>query len=746
MKRIFFLISILIAMTGCSSKNESGYIPRPQVNVEDGKMTPEILLSLGRLSEPQISPDGEKLLYGVSYTSISGNRSCRNLFLCNRDGSGRIQLTRYAKSVSNACWSKDGKRIFFLQDAQIWEAPFLGNRLGKKKKISDVPAGISGFIFSPDETNVIYISSTNGPVKGPEDIDPSLDKAQAYIAENLMYRHWDHWVTETPRSFVSTTVNGTINEAGSFDILGGEDGSIELPTEPFGGTEQLCWRPDSRHIAYSCRKLSGKEYAFSTNTDIFIYDIVSGCTTAVTTGGGYDTDPVWSPDGSRLAWISMERDGYEADRMRLMVADILEDENAGETNGPVLKVSGIRELAAELDADASGIFWSQDGNEIYFNATVEALSAIFKVNVSGEKAQAVRITGKDHLYNFGQVFDVKEDENGTSILCTYQSMSFPTEIAEVRTSPEQAVTVSDISRENGHILEKIDGITQERVWLKSSNGDNLHCWVLYPPHFDPSKTYPAVEMLNGGPQTSLDQSWSYRWNFFLMAQSGYIVILPNRHGDSGFGQQWKEQISGDYCGVNMDDYLIAGRYIKDKPYVGKLAAIGASYGGYSAYMLEGLQDVLYDCIISHAGIFDEKMLWYTTEELWFANWDNGGLTEYAYIEGKTGPEGDGITFGGMQQAGAPYSKAEKACRHYCNSPESMVTRWRTPILCIHGMKDFRIPYEQGMAAFNAAQMMGVPSKLIIFPEETHWVLQPQNSLLWHKEVYSWLDKWLNDNE
>lgn len=227
-----------------------------------------------------------------------------------------------------------------------------------------------------------------------------------------------------------------------------------------------------------------------------------------------------------------------------------------------------------------------------------------------------------------------------------------------------------------------------------------------------------------------------------MAEQGYIVIMPNRRGTTAFGQEWKEQISGDYPGLNMQDYLVAGRYIKSLPYVDKLACVGASYGGYSVYMLEGLHDGLYDCFIAHAGIFNEEQMWYTTEEMWFANWDNGGLTEYAYTPGQMGPQGDGITFGGMQQAGAPYASTPKAKRHYANSPSDMVTKWNTPILCIHGMMDFRIPYEQGMAAFNAAQMMGVPSKLVIFPEENHWILQPQNSLYWHREFFGWLERWM----
>ena len=353
-----------------------------------------------------------------------------------------------------------------------------------------------------------------------------------------------------------------------------------------------------------------------------------------------------------------------------------------------------------------------------------------------------RITAPDWNFDFFSPFAILDKEDGgVQLLASYYCLKFPTELVSVDITPKET-TFRQITHENEPILSQLADVTDERVFVETVDHQQMLCWVLYPPKFDPSKQYPAIEIVLGGPQGSNSQDWSYRWCYRLMAQQGYIVILPNRRGTTAFGQAWKEQISGDYPGLNMQDYLSAGRYIKGQPYVSKLACVGASYGGYSAYMLEGLHGDLYDCFIAHAGIFDEKELWFTTEEMWFANWDNGGLTEYAYTPGELGPRGDGITFGGMQQAGAPYAKTPKAQRHYASSPSSMVTKWHTPILCIHGMMDFRIPYEQGMAAFNAAQMMGVPSKLVVFPDENHWILQPQNSLYWHRMVYDWLDRWL----
>lgn len=731
MKKVIVGLAALLLLMSCTKKDEgSGYVGPSSIEIADGVMTPEVLLSLGRLSDPQLSPDGKHILYGVAWNDIAANRSCRNLWMCNTDGSDSVQLTRYAKSVSCARWSPDGKEIFFVQGGQIWKAPLSGNKLGKKVQISDIPSGIGEFALSPDGKQLIYTSSIKNPkLQQPADSDPALDKANAYATEDLMYRHWDHWVTETPRSYVAVLNGSPITPQNSLDILGDEP--WELPTEPFSGIEQLDWAPDGRHIAYSCRKLAGKQYAFSTNTGIYVYDLLTGETVPVKADGGYDTDPVWSPDGKYLAWISMPRDGYEADAQRIMVCDV---ETVSEPEGQCFGLSfgPARQLAASLDRDAAGLVW-HDG-EIWFNALIDGVQAIFKVDMEDN---LTRLTPADWPYDFFTPFGFEDGR----LLTSYYSLHFPLELAVVEPGKEAFGPITSV---NGSILSQLSEVSTESVMVPTVDGKQMQCWVMYPPEFDASKQYPAIEIVLGGPQGTNSQDWSYRWCYRLMAQQGYIVIMPNRRGTTAFGQEWKEQISGDYCGLNMQDYLSAGRYIKSQPYVGKLACVGASYGGYSAYMLEGLHGDLYDCFIAHAGIFDEENLWYTTEEMWFANWDNGGLTEYAFNpDAPMGPAGDGITFGGMQQAGAPYADTPRARRHYANSPKSMITKWHTPILCIHGCMDFRIPYEQGMAAFNAAQMMGVPSKLVIFPDENHWILQPQNALYWHRTFFEWLDRWMH---
>lgn len=717
--------AIAIHMKNSSQKPAASYIGRQQVEVQDGVMTPEVLLALGRMSDPQLSPDGSRILYGVSYTSVADNRSCRNLFVCNADGSDPVQLTTSPKSISNARWSDDGHSVYYLMGGQLYRCRFNGSALGGRKQISKVPAGIGEFKLSPDGKSIMYISTVPGPVKGPADVDPALDKAQAYIADDLMYRHWDHWVTETPRTYIASLDKLPLTGEDAVDILGAEP--FELPTEPFGGLEQLAWHPDGRLIAYSCRKKTGIEYAFSTDTDIYIYDTVTGTTAQLTHGGGYDTDPVWSPDGSHLAWISMERDGYEADRQRLMVCN--------------KDLSDIRELTSDFIFDAASPVWTPDSKGLVFPSTINAVGSLCHVTLESDGVR--RLTPAEWLYSLDAPFGLEVDEDGNfRMLAGFTSMMQPTELASIVVAPDGNAAIKQITHENEAILSQLGQIRQEQICLDTPQGEKLYCWVLYPAGFDPSKKYAAVEMFNGGPQTSLDQHWSYRWNFFMMAQQGYVVLLPNRHGDSGFGQPWKEQISGDYQGLNMQDYMQAARWAKAQQWCSGVAGVGASYGGFSVYNMMGIHGDLFDCFIAHAGIFDEKAMWFTTEESWFANWDGGGLREYSYIPGQQGPAGDGVTFGGMQQAGAPYADVAKSQYHYAHDPSSRVTAWHTPILCIHGMMDFRIPYEQGMAAFNAARMMGVPARLVIFPEENHWIIQPQNALLWHKEFFAWLDKWM----
>ena len=744
----------IIALTSCTMTengiSSEGYVGKSDIVIEDGRMTPEALLAFGRLSDPQVSPDGKHIMYGVSYTSVAENRSVRNLFICNIDGSDNQQLTESGKSISNARWSADGKHITFLMGGQIWAADAVSDggkwSLKDARQISNVPAGVGEFKISPDESKVMYISYVKSHVKAPADCYEDLDKSNAYMTDDLMYRHWDHTVMEIPHTFVADFGFDGIGEG--TDILAGEKELYELPTEPFGGLEQLAWSPDSRYIAYSCRKLVGKRYAFSTNTEIYIYNVETGQCEVIDMKGGYDTDPIWSPDGSKLAWISMERDGYEADKQRLMVAQV----DMKDADMP--RIWGITDVTADFKYNVSGPSWSADSKDIYFAALAEGLQGIFVAEgpdmslPEGAMAKPAawkieRLTGEDMWYDFGSPFHVAED--GKTLYTTWCSMDFPTELVAVKLGED--TEYQQITKENEHILSQLAEHETEARYVKTVDGKDMLTWVLYPPQFDPSKKYPAITICLGGPQGTLSQGWSYRWNYRLMCSQGYVVVLPNRRGTTAFGQEWTEQISGDYPGLNMQDYLAAARNVKAEPFVDKMAACGASYGGYSVYYLCGTHGDVFDAFVAHAGIFNEEHMYMTTEEMWFANFDNGGLHEAEFDprvgtpECPVGPAGDGVTFGGIKQGGSPWSNLPKAERHYRLSPHKLVTNWHTPLMVIHGGMDYRVPVDEGMAAYNAAQMMGVPSRLLIFPDENHWILKPQNALMWHREYFRWLDQW-----
>ena len=750
--RLLVLAGISVGIIMIMGKNKNtftseGYIGQNNIVIEDGKMTPEVLLALGRLSDPQVSPDGEHILYGVSYTSTKNNRSCRNLFICKKDGSDRQQLTESGKSISNARWINEGKGLAFIMGGQIWTANIKEKNgswtVSGLQQISNVPAGISEFKLSPDQSRLIYVSTVKSSVKTPADCYEDLDKAEAYTTDDLMYRHWDHTVMELPHSFVanfSANAKLSITPETSIDILADEPETYELPAEPFSGIEQLDWSPDGKYIAYSCRKLTGKKYAFSTNTEIYIYNTENAKATKISTAGGYDTDPVWSPDGSKICWVSMERDGYEADKQRLIVADL--NWNALDENG-CPSAENITDITANFKYNVGGPSWNED--EIYFASLAEGLQGIFKA--VGPEWKIERLTEDNLWYDFGSPFYISKSEDGSlEMLATWCSMDFPTELVSVKIN-EMGTEYKSVTLENDHILSQLSSHETEARYVKTVDGKDMLTWVLYPPQFDPAKKYPSILICLGGPQGTLSQGWSYRWNYRLMASQGYVVVLPNRRGTTAFGQEWTEQISGDYPGLNIQDYLCAAREVKAEPYVDKMAACGASYGGYSVFYLCGTHENTFDAFIAHAGIFNEEHMYMTTEEMWFPNFDNGGLHEcqidprVGTPEAPVGPAGDGQTFGGIRQGGSPWSNLPKTKRHYELSPHKLVTKWHTPLMVIHGGMDYRVPVDQGMAAYNAAQLMGVPSRLLIFPDENHWILKPQNALMWHREYFKWLDTW-----
>ena len=674
-------------------------IGKQEVTVKDGRLTPEALWAMGRIGSSSVSPDGKRIVYTVSYYSVKANKSHTVIYIMNADGSENTLLTTGAASEMEPAWIKGGQKIAFLTSeggsSQIWEMNIDGSG---RKQLSNYEGDIEGFRFSPDGSKVVFISQVKYG-KRTSDLYPDLDKASGMVIDDLMYKHWDEWVQSVPHPFVASFDGNKVGQA--TDILQGEP--YESPMKPFGGIEQIAWSTDSKQIAYTCRKKTGKEYSVSTDSDIYLYDIESKLTRnlckedATDKNMGYDTNPKFSPDGKRIAWQSMERDGYESDRNRLCVMDLK---------------SGQKTYVTEsFQSGVDDYCWAPDGKTLYFTGVWHATSMIHSTNLKGEVKQLT-----DGMYDYASVAVL----NDKQLLTKRHSLSAADELFTV--SLKKKTEVVRITKENDHIFSQLNLGKVEPRWTKTVDGKDMLSWVVYPANFDPNKKYPTLLFCEGGPQSPVSQFWSYRWNLQIMAANDYIVIAPNRRGLPGFGMEWLEEISTNYGGHCMDDYLSAIDDIAQEPYVdkGRLGCVGASFGGYSVYWLAGHHNKRFKAFIAHDGFFNMEQQYLETEELWFANWDLGG----------------------------PYWDKENPAvqRSYANSPHLFVDKWDTPILCIHGEKDYRILASQGMAAFNAAKLRGVPAQLLVFPDENHWVLKPQNGILWQRTFFNWLDRWLKDKK
>ena len=670
-------------------------IGKQEIRIKDKKLTPEALWAMGRIGSSSVSPDGKQIAYTVSYYSVKENKSHTVIYVMNADGTNNLLLTTTADSEVEPAWIKGGSKIAFLSAAsgsmQLWEMNPDGS---ERKQLSSNEGGFDGFKFSPDESKVLFIAQVKYGER-TSDLYPDLDKASGKVITDLMYKHWDEWVESIPHPFVAAFDGNQVGTA--TDILKNEP--YESPMKPCGGIEQLAWSNDSKQIAYTCRKKTGLEYSVSTDSDIYLYNTENGETRnlckedATDKNLGYDTNPKFSPDGKRIAWQSMERDGYESDRNRLCVMNLKSGEKTYVTEA---FQSGVDDYC-----------WAPDGKTLYFVGVWHATSMIHSTNLKGEVKQLT-----DGMYDYTSVAML----NNKQLLTKRHSISEADELFAVDLKKKN--TVTRITKENDHIFSQLKMGKVEARWTKTVDGKYMLSWVGYPANFDPNKKYPTLLFCEGGPQSPVSQFWSYRWNLQIMAANDYIVIAPNRRGLPGFGMEWLEEISTNYGGHCMDDYLSAIDDIAKEPYVDKdhLGCVGASFGGYSVYWLAGHHNKRFKAFIAHDGFFNMEQQYLETEELWFTNWDLGG----AYWE-KNNPA---------------------VQRSYANSPHLFVDKWDTPILCIHGEKDYRILASQGMAAFNAAKLRGVPAQLLIFPDENHWVLKPQNGILWQRTFFAWLDKWL----
>jgi dipeptidyl aminopeptidase/acylaminoacyl peptidase len=654
--------------------------------IAPGRLTPEKLWQLGRVSLYDISPDGKTAVYGVTYYDIAANMGSRDLYAINTDGSDAgtpRQLTNFEGSESEAAYRPDGQKIGFLRSGKLWEVNPDGS---DPQQVSEESMG--GFRYSPDGSKILFIRDVKYD-KTTLDQHPDLPKANAKIIDGLMYRHWDDWEDGSYSNvFVAGYADGKLTGE-PVNIMGEP---FDSPLKPFGGMEQITWNPSGQMIAYTCKKLRGTEAAVSTNSDVYVYDVLTKRTMNISQGmPGYDMNPAFSPDGRYLAWNSMKTPGYEADRDRIFIYDF--------------RTKKQWEATAGLDQNAHGPQWSADGNRIYFQGGEQGTEQLFYLDLAAGN-KVVQVSAGQ--FNYGPFILGKN--NIVSARC---SMAEPHELFALPFDTGRDMQLTYINRND---LRNVKMGKVEKRMVKTTDGKDMLTWVIYPPDFDSRKQYPTLLYCQGGPQSTVSQFWSYRWNFQMMAANDYIVVAPNRRGLPSFGTEWNEQISGDYGGQAMQDLLSAIDDVAKEPYVDKnnLGAVGASFGGYAVYWLAGNHNKRFKSFISHDGIFNFESMYGTTEELFFVNHDLKG----SYWQ-------------------TPLPETWKI-----DSPHKYVQNWDTPILVIHGGKDFRVPETEGMQAFQAAQLRGIPSKYLYFPEENHWILSAQNGILWQREFFSWLDRWL----
>lgn len=718
-KATILATALSICCSSVNAQENASFIGKSNITLQSDLMTPEALWAMGRIGTAQASPDGKHIIYQVGYYSVKQNKGHQVIYIMDSDGKNNKMLTTSAKSETDAVWIKDGQKIAFLCDGQIWEMNPDGS--GRKQLTND-KTGIDGFKFSPDEKYVILIKQIpyHGIIKEkPEDLPLTTGR----VITDMNYRHWDEYVESIPHPYLAEVTSNGIGEG--TDIMKGEP--YECPVKPFGGAEQLAWSTDSKTIAYTSRKKTGINYAISTDTDIYLYNIESKQTVNICkpanykepeinmtksmknqavnseenlkNNPGYDVNPKFSPNGQYVAWLSMARNGYESDRNRLCVYNLKTGEKTYTTES--------------FDSNVDDFCWSADSKTLYFLGIWHGCENIYQTNLKGNVMQLT-----DGWNDYGSVQMLND---GKKLLAERHSMSQASELYIVTPGKkEKTAKVEQITFENKHLYDQMTfGKIQQR-WTKTTDGKDMMYWIILPAHFDETKKYPTLLFCEGGPQSPVSQFWSYRWNMQIMAANGYVVIAPNRRGLPGFGSEWNEEISGDWTGQCMNDYLSAiDDACKNLPFVDKdrLCAVGASFGGFSVYYLAGHHNKRFKCFIAHDGAFNLESMYTDTEEAWFSNWE-------------------------YDDAFWNKDMTENAKRTYANSPHKFVDKWDTPILCIHGEKDYRINANQGMGAFNAARMRGIPAELLLFPDENHWVLKPQNGVLWQRTFFNWLDRWL----
>ena len=658
---------------------------------------PEVLWRFSRVSDPRLSPDGSLAVYSIRMVDWKASKGNTDLWLVDVATGKSTILSADSSNESSPRWSTDGKSIFFLNDAggssQLWVVSVDGKN---KQQISKLNDDINAYGISANGKSVWLAMDVKVRKFNGKDIYEDLPKTSGRIYDDIMMRHWDTWDNGTYSHVFVASLEGNSMSTPK-DVMANEP--YDCPMKPNGGDDEICWNPDGTVLAYTCKKSIGREYAVGTNSDIYLYTVASGTTKNITDGmNGYDKSPLYSPDGSKIVWASQAEAGNEADRARLFMMEV--------------STGNIRDLSEGFDQNFENAAWSTDNERLYFISSTLGTQQVYVYDFRLKTKLPIRQVTNDVANHFEITVAYNSKTKRDVIVTNRMSMSAPAELYTI-----DAVTgkSSPLTSTNAALLGGIKMGTVQKRMIKASDGKEILTWVILPPDFDPAKKYPALLYCQGGPQSMVGQAWSYRWNFQLMAAKGYIVVAPNRRGLPGFGSEWNDAISGDWGGQAMKDLLSAIDSVAKEPYVDKdrLGAVGASFGGFSVFWLAGNHNKRFKAFISHNGVYNmESML--ATEEIFFYQHENQGF---------------------------PWDTPKpKAYTQF--SPSNYVGKWDTPILIIANEKDYRVPYNQGLEAFTAARLRNVPAQLLSFPDENHWVLKPQNSVLWQRVFYNWLDKYL----